>query len=277
MPDRDALLAALRFQLEAGADACIADQPIDRFAALPPAPVRAIERPATPPPEPARSRPAAIASALALAPTGSAAEGATVRAAACRTIEELRAAVEAFDGCPLKDTASRTVFADGRPGSALLIMGEAPGREEDRLGLPFVGESGKLLDRMLAAIGLDRRNVFISNVVYWRPPGNRTPAQEEIMACLPFARRLIELSRPKVVLAVGNAAVQTLLQRSEGITRLRGRWVDYPLDEGSVPLMPSFHPAFLLRQPGLKRESWRDVLAVRSRLVEAGAWPPESA
>jgi DNA polymerase len=273
MPDRDALLAALRFQLEAGADACIADQPIDRFAAPPPAQIA--EPPAAPPPAPARSRPAAIASALALAPTGSAAEGATALAAACRTIEELRAAVEAFDGCPLKDTASRTVFADGRPGSALLIMGEAPGREEDRLGLPFVGESGKLLDRMLAAIGLDRRNVFISNVIYWRPPGNRTPSQEEIMACLPFARRLIELSRPKVVLALGNAAVQTLLRRPEGITRLRGRWVDYPLDDGTVPLMPSFHPAFLLRQPGLKRESWRDVLAVRSRLAEAGAWPPE--
>lgn len=273
MPDRDALLAALRFQLEAGADACIADQPVDRFAVPPPAQIA--EPPAAPPPEPVRSRPAAIASALALAPTGSAAEGAMARAAACRTIEELRAAVEAFDGCPLKDTASRTVFADGRPGSALLIMGEAPGREEDRLGLPFVGESGKLLDRMLAAIGLDRRNVFISNVIYWRPPGNRTPSQEEIMACLPFAQRLIELSRPKVVLALGNAAVQTLLRRPEGITRLRGRWVDYPLDGGTVPLMPSFHPAFLLRQPGLKRESWRDVLAVRGRLAEAGAWPPE--
>lgn len=271
MLDRDALLAALRFQLEAGADACIVEHPIDRFAP-PPAPPPVIAEPVAPAPN--RPRAPAIASALALAPTGSAAEGATARAATCQTIEELRAAVEAFDGCALKDTATRTVFADGRPGSPLLIMGEAPGREEDKLGLPFVGESGKLLDRMLAAIGLDRRNVFISNVVYWRPPGNRTPSQEEIMACLPFARRLIELSRPTVVLALGNAAVQTLLKRSEGITRLRGRWVDYPLENRTVPLMPSFHPAFLLRQPGLKRESWRDFLAVRARLAEAGAWPP---
>jgi uracil-DNA glycosylase family 4 len=273
MLDRDALLAALRFQLEAGADACIVEHPIDRFAP-PPAPPPIVTEVSPAAPEPTRPRAPAIASALALAPTGSAAEGATARAATCQTIEELRAAVEAFDGCALKDTATRTVFADGRPGSPLLIMGEAPGREEDKLGLPFVGESGKLLDRMLAAIGLDRRNVFISNVVYWRPPGNRTPSQEEIMACLPFARRLIELSRPTVVLALGNAAVQTLLKRSEGITRLRGRWVDYPLENRTVPLMPSFHPAFLLRQPGLKRESWRDFLAVRARLAEAGAWPP---
>jgi uracil-DNA glycosylase family 4 len=273
MLDRDALLAALRFQLEAGADACIVEHPIDRFAP-PPAPPPIVTEASPAAPEPTRPRAPAIASALALAPTGSAAEGATARAATCQTIEELRAAVEAFDGCALKDTATRTVFADGRPGSPLLIMGEAPGREEDKLGLPFVGESGKLLDRMLAAIGLDRRNVFISNVVYWRPPGNRTPSQEEIMACLPFARRLIELSRPTVVLALGNAAVQTLLKRSEGITRLRGRWVDYPLENRTVPLMPSFHPAFLLRQPGLKRESWRDFLAVRARLAEAGAWPP---
>lgn len=273
MLDRDALLAALRFQLEAGADACIVEHPIDRFAP-PPAPPLIVTEASPAAPEPTRPRAPAIASALALAPTGSAAEGATARAATCQTIEELRAAVEAFDGCALKDTATRTVFADGRPGSPLLIMGEAPGREEDKLGLPFVGESGKLLDRMLAAIGLDRRNVFISNVVYWRPPGNRTPSQEEIMACLPFARRLIELSRPTVVLALGNAAVQTLLKRSEGITRLRGRWVDYPLENRTVPLMPSFHPAFLLRQPGLKRESWRDFLAVRARLAEAGAWPP---
>jgi len=267
--DPAALLEALRFQVEAGADVALEWEPVDRFTAPPPAAIAE----APPPPAPrlvggtaAPLRPPVIAAAQALAPAGSAAAGAVARAAACASIEALRAAVEAFDGCPLKDTASRTVFADGTPGAPLLVLGEAPGREEDRQGLPFVGESGQLLDRMLAAIGRDRGSAFISNIVYWRPPGNRTPSQEEIMACLPFARRLIELSRPLVILAVGNIAVQTLLGRPEGITRLRGKWFDYEAGEVSVPLMPSFHPAYLLRQPGLKRESWRDLMALRERL-----------
>lgn len=268
--DHAALLEALRFQVEAGADIGLEWEPVDRFAAPPPVPA------AEPPPAPAAPRlvggtaaplrPPVIAAAQALAPAGAAAAGAVARAAACASIEELRAAVDAFDGCPLKDTASRTVFADGTPGAPLLVLGEAPGREEDRQGLPFVGESGQLLDRMLAAIGRDRGSAFISNIIYWRPPGNRTPSQEEIMACLPFARRLIELSRPLVILAVGNIAVQTLLGRAEGITRLRGKWFDYDAGGLSVPLMPSFHPAYLLRQPGLKRESWRDLMALRDRL-----------
>lgn len=275
--DPAALIEALRFQVEAGALDAIGWEPVDRFSAPPPAPVvmEAVPPPASRPPPGFAPPPRmpSIAAAQALAPPGAAAAGAAARAAACASIEELRAAVEAFDGCPLKDTATRTVFADGTPGSPLLVLGEAPGREEDRLGLPFVGESGQLLDRMLAAIGRDRGSVFISNIIYWRPPGNRTPSQEEITACLPFARRLIELTRPLVILAVGNIAVQTLLGRAEGITRLRGKWFDY--DAGgqasaplSVPLMPSFHPAYLLRQPGLKRESWRDLMAVREKLEE---------
>ncbi len=270
--DHSALIEALRFQVEAGALDALGWEPVDRFTSTPPAPVVVeapppASRPAPPLPQPPQRLPS-IAAAQALAPPGSAAAGAAARAAACTSITELRAAVEAFDGCPLKDTATRTVFADGVPGSPLLVLGEAPGREEDRQGLPFVGESGQLLDRMLAAIGRDRTCVFISNIIYWRPPGNRTPSQEEITACLPFARRLIELSRPLVILAVGNIAVQTLLGRPEGITRLRGRWFDYEAAGVTVPLMPSFHPAYLLRQPGLKRESWRDLMALRERLAQ---------
>lgn len=273
-----ALEALLDFYVEAGVDLAIDETPHNRFAE-PDRPQPAASPAGTPAVSPVQRQPAQASSAAAPAfdATASADETALAARATARaatSLEELREALAAFDGCALKATAKNLVFADGTPGARVMLVGEAPGREEDIQGKPFVGRSGQLLDRMLAAIGLDRRNVFISNVVYWRPPGNRTPSQEEIMACLPFARRLIELSRPTVVLALGNAAVQTLLKRSEGITRLRGRWVDYPLENRTVPLMPSFHPAFLLRQPGLKRESWRDFLAVRARLAEAGAWPP---
>jgi DNA polymerase len=187
----------------------------------------------------------------------------------------LRAAMAAFEGCALKQTATRLVFADGNPAAPVMLIGEAPGRDEDLQGLPFVGESGKLLDRMLAAIGLDRSGCYITNILPWRPPGNRTPAAEEVAAFLPFLRRHIALVRPRYLVLLGNAAVQAVLERREGISRLRGRWIDYEIEDFVVPALPTYHPAFLLRQAGQKREAWRDFLILRQRLLKDS--PPASA
>jgi DNA polymerase len=188
-------------------------------------------------------------------------------AAACRTVLELRAALESFPGCTLKASATNLVFADGNPEASLMLIGEAPGQEEDLRGLPFVGRSGKLLDRMLGAIGRDRSSAYISNVIYWRPPGNRTPTLEETAACLPFALRLIELVRPKVLVALGGVAAKQLLDTNDGIMRLRGRWRRFRLSDGTeIPFMPTFHPAYLLRQPAHKRLAWRDLLEIHGAL-----------
>jgi DNA polymerase len=183
-------------------------------------------------------------------------------------LDELRAAMAAFEGCALKHTATKLVFADGNPAAPVMLIGEAPGRDEDLQGLPFVGESGKLLDLMLAAIGLDRRGCYITNILPWRPPGNRTPAAEEVAACLPFLRRHIILVRPRYLVLLGNAAVQAVLDRREGISRLRGRWIDCHVEDFVVPALPTYHPAFLLRQAGQKREAWRDFLVLRQRLLK---------
>lgn len=190
-------------------------------------------------------------------------------AAACTSFDELEAAVKAFDGCPLKAGAKNTVFADGVPGSDLLIIGEAPGRDEDRTGKPFVGRAGQLLDRMLASIGRSREtNTLISNVIYWRPPGNRTPTQIETAMCRPFVERLIELTAPKAVILAGGAPLQAMLGMT-GIMRARGVWRDLELASGArFPAMPIFHPAFLLRQPGNKRLAWHDLLAIDARLTK---------
>jgi DNA polymerase len=195
-------------------------------------------------------------------------------AAAAQTLEELQAAVAAFEECPLKKTATNTVFADGNPAARIMFVGEAPGADEDRQGKPFVGVSGQLLDRMLASIGLDRHapdaaNAFyITNIVFWRPPGNRNPTTNEIAACLPFLERHIELVQPDVLVALGGPSAKTLLGRAEGITRLRGTWHAYASPRLSAPIdaMAVFHPAYLLRSPAHKREAWRDLLAIRDRL-----------
>ena len=152
-----------------------------------------------------------------------------------------------------------------------MFVGEAPGAEEDRRGLPFVGKAGQLLDRMLAAIGLDRTSVYITNVLPWRPPGNRNPTPEEIAVCLPFVERQIELVAPRLLVLVGGISAKSLLSRTEGITRLRGKWYDHTAAAGSatVPTTAIFHPAYLLRQPALKREAWRDLQAIRRKLDEA--------
>ncbi|RMF13084.1 MAG: uracil-DNA glycosylase [Alphaproteobacteria bacterium] len=226
--------------------------------------------PSGPDPVPGSSSgPAVPEETLPAALRDSAADAETI-AAACRTLAELRAAVEGFDACALKRTALHTVFADGAEDAPLMAIGEAPGADEDRIGRPFVGASGKLLDRMLAEIGVSRdRNIYITNVFFWRPPGNRKPTPVETAQCLPFVRRHIRLKRPRILIALGATAVQALLGIDKGITRLRGRWLTYHDDElGEVPLLPVFHPAYLLRQPQGKAQFWRDLLTLRDKLQE---------
>lgn len=185
-------------------------------------------------------------------------------------LEALRAALDGFQGLAIRETATQLVFADGNPQADIMLIGEAPGRDEDRLGRPFVGESGKLLDRMLAAIGLDRQSVYITNTVLWRPPGNRKPTPAEVTAMLPFLVRHIELVAPKAILMVGGSALSALFDFDARITRERGRWRDYPSANGPIPALPMFHPAYLLRQPQLKRQAWQDLLNFRERLDALG-------
>lgn len=193
-------------------------------------------------------------------------------AESAKTIAELRAAVEAFEGCALKKTARNTVFSDGLAGAPILLIGEAPGKDEDEQGRPFVGRSGQLLDRMLAAIGLSRSaNVLISNTIFWRPPGNRDPTQGEIFACLPFVERLIALSQPKLLILAGKAAAHTVLKREDGVLKLRGRRLSYAAGgRPSVNAMVMLHPAYLLRQPQQKRLAWADLLLAETWLGELG-------
>jgi uracil-DNA glycosylase family 4 len=179
--------------------------------------------------------------------------------------------LEAFDGCPLKATATRLVFADGNPQSRLMLVGEAPGADEDRQGKPFVGRAGRLLDKMLAAIGLDRSHVYIVNIVPWRPPGNRTPTPQETSICLPFIQRQIELAAPRLLVTVGAPSTLTLLGVTEGILKARGRWRDYQIGARTIPAMPILHPAYLLRTPSQKRLAWRDLQAIRKAYDAAGA------
>ena len=260
----EAAAALLRWQIEMGADEAIAAIAPNRLAPTPPNSA----------PAPSRVRPTAAAP-LAVGPPGAlaeslaeAAQSARNLAAGAATIEALGALVTGFDECPLKRTATNTVFADGNPEAPVLIIGEAPGADEDRLGKPFVGRSGQLLDRMLAAIGLDRSQAQITNVIYWRPPGNRKPNAAEIASCLPFVLRHIALARPKVLVLAGGTAASALLPVSDGITRLRGRWFDLAVPglDTPVPTLPMFHPSFLLRAPERKRDAWRDLLALKARL-----------
>lgn len=253
----------LRWYIDAGCDETIGDSPVDRFAASvkPAAPVAA----AMPQPRP---QPAHHPAPGAHQP-GPINETATHIAAGCASLAELRAALEAFDGLALKQTATSTVFADGNPEASVMCIGEAPGQDEDRQGLPFVGASGKLLDRMLASIGLDRSTVYITNVVPWRPPASRKPGPDEVAACLPFITRHIELVDPQVLILFGGAAASALLARHEGINRLRGKWMDYssPGLPRPIPSVATFHPDYLLSTPEAKRAVWHDLLLVKRRLL----------
>ena len=258
----------LDFYLEAGADALVGEEPVDRFAAtdapVPPMPPRAPE-----PPRPEFTR-AGPAIALAAPPqaTDEAVMAARQAAKSAGTLDELRALLEKFEGCALKGSATQLVFADGNPKAKLMLVGEAPGRDEDIEGLPFVGRSGKLLDRMLAAIGFDRTSVYIANVVPWRPPGNRTPTPQETQICLPFVLRQIELVDPDILVCLGGPSAQTLLGIKDGITKTRGRWFSFNSGKREIRAMPTFHPAFLLRSPLQKRFAWRDFLAVKKAMTE---------
>lgn len=193
---------------------------------------------------------------------------------AAASLAELRAELDRFEGCALKHTAMNTVFADGNPEAPIMFVGEAPGEDEDRQGKPFVGVSGQLLDQMLAAAGLDRTKVYISNILFWRPPGNRSPTDAEIAACLPFAERHIALVKPKVLVLLGGVAAKSLLRTRDGITRLRGRWTKFTPHAGtetaeSFRCLPTLHPAYLLRQPAAKRQAWQDMLLIKQEVLTA--------
>ncbi len=273
METTETTLFQLRWLIEAGADETIGAEPRNRYQesakkASPTSSPHAAPKagPHAPPKTEPRlaTQPSATAPAAPAAPeTGSAHS----LADAAKNLEELREALLLFEGCPLKETAN-LVFADGNPKAKVMLIGEAPGAEEDRQGLPFVGPSGKLLDRMLAAIGLDRRSVYISNVLFWRPPGNRTPTPAEISACLPFVERHIELVDPEILVLLGGPAAKTLMGRNDGIMKLRGKWFEYESRGMSrpVPTIASFHPAYLLRSPIQKRAAWADFLAVQAKL-----------
>ncbi len=258
-----ALSALIEYYVEAGVDLAIDETPHNRFAP-PPASIDRTE-PVTQPSVRAVAAPPPLR-AVAMAPD-EAVGAARQQASTAQTLEELRALMERFDGCSLKATANRLVFADGRPGARVMLVGEAPGAEEDREGLPFVGRSGKLLERMLAAIGLGRNDIYIANIIPWRPPGNRTPTPQETAICLPFISRQIALAKPDILVCLGGPAAQTLLQQREGILKLRGQWFDYACGERVIRALATLHPAYLLRQPQQKRLAWRDLLALKAALA----------
>jgi uracil-DNA glycosylase len=259
------LEALLQWYAEAGVDLAVDETPHDRFAAVQPQPAE-VALPAARPLAVARTPAPAAPIKIAAMPPDDAVNEARQRASGAASLDELRQLLAEFNGCSLKATASRLVFADGAPGSRVMCVGEAPGAEEDREGLPFVGRSGKLLDRMLAAIGLDRGQVYIANIIPWRPPGNRTPTPQETAICLPFIRRQIELANPDILVCLGGPSAQTLLQQREGILKLRGNWFDYALGDRTIRALPTLHPAYLLRQPQQKRLAWRDLLALKAAL-----------
>jgi len=273
-PDSKAARELLAFYLEAGADALLGEEPVDRLAgeSADRLPVRDAEFPRQPARPPLRLEEpnARIEGRAAPRPPASpdaAAMDARAQARAAATLDDLRAILETFEGCELRRHAKQLVFADGNPQARLMFVGEAPGRDEDIEGLPFVGRSGKLLDLMIKAIGLDRTGVYIANIIPWRPPGNRTPTPQESQICLPFIQRQIELVDPDVLVCLGGPSSQTLLGFSDGIMKTRGRWLAYDTGTREIRAIPTLHPAYLLRQPLHKRLAWRDFLAIRKALA----------
>jgi uracil-DNA glycosylase family 4 len=260
----------LAFYLEAGVDCALAEEPVNRLSD--PDIVPSAREAA--PPRPVNVTPAAIPAVRGegVAAPEAAIQSAREAARTAPTLEALRELLEKFDGCALKFTATRLVFADGNPQARVMFVGEAPGRDEDIEGLPFVGRSGKLLDRMMAAIGLDRTQAYIANVIPWRPPGNRTPTPQETQICLPFIQRQIELVNPDVLVTLGNPSTQALLATREGIMKSRGRWFEYDTGTRPIRALPTFHPAYLLRSPSYKRMAWQDLRAI-AKALEQGSTP----
>lgn len=269
MPSPQQLLADLEWQLAAGADEAVGEQPSlaswgseargsrleAREIKIAPGPLPKIQ------PQVSKLQPPASS----LQPLAS---------STANSLTALREELLRFEGCALKHTAMNLVFGDGNPAAPIMMVGEAPGEDEDRQGRAFVGVSGQLLDRMMAPVGLDRKvNVYISNILFWRPPGNRSPTDAEIAACLPFCERHIALVKPKILVLLGGVAAKSLLRTKEGITRMRGRWTQYMPPPGSgldapIDCLPIYHPAFLLRQPGSKRQAWNDILTLAKRMKE---------
>ena len=299
MSDKRESLAALAWLVEAGADEAIGAEPVDRFAAKasshPPleggskSPQRsgglfgegsarsAARMAGTASPLGASAYPSPkTPSAFSTLPQGEGTKEkdsigtAQTLARSATTLAELKSALEGFDGCALKKNCANTVFADGNPLSRIMFIGEAPGREEDRLGLPFVGRAGKLLDKMMASINLDRSTAYITNVLNWRPPDNRDPSPEEAAMCLPFLRRHIELVNPGIIILLGAVAARHVMGFTEGIMKLRGRWLEYRVGDGMIPVMATLHPAYLLRQPGHKKLAWRDLQAAEAKILSLG-------
>jgi uracil-DNA glycosylase family 4 len=261
--DPRALEGFMAFWADAGVECAYAAEPVDRIAE---GARRLAPKPAAPAAPIVRAAPATHQAQLG-PNVGEALVEARRAAAAATDLAALEAAVAAFEGCPLKGGATNTVFSRGRPDATVMVIGEGPGAEEDRQGQPFVGPSGRLLDRMLGAAGLGDQ-VFITNTVFWRAPANRTPSQQEQEVCLPFVERAIALVRPRALLLMGGASAKHMLKRPEGILSLRGRWQDWVSEDGSqsIPAMPTLHPAFLLRQPVAKGHAWQDILTLLSRL-----------
>jgi uracil-DNA glycosylase family 4 len=266
--------ALLAFYVEAGVSDVLGDEPVNRYTLsetatsaapreMPPQAREARPEPRRdlPPPAPHAAAPSSIPLEDAQA-----AESAREIAARCATLEELKEALATFEGCPLRYTAKNLVFADGNPQARLMMIGEAPGRDEDLRGLPFVGRAGQLLDRMLASIGLDRSSVYIINTLPWRPPGNRTPTPAEHAVCMPFVERHVELVNPDIIVLLGGVSAKQMLRTDTGIMRLRGKWSSISVGEREVPALPTLHPAYLLRQPAQKRLAWRDLLSLKARL-----------
>jgi uracil-DNA glycosylase family 4 len=273
-------LTLLRLQIEWGADEALGEMPFDRLAERP-RPVVALDqgpKPAAAPmtPSQAADRSLNMTSALSAPALGRAAvpagrpavAQAAALAAACTSVGALRAALATFEGCALRETATNLVFSDGNPSASIMIIGEAPGGEEDRAGKPFVGPSGQLLDRMLGSIGLDRSQVLITNIIPWRPPGNRAPSEIEVATCLPFLLRHIVLVAPRHILLLGATAARALTGNSQGIRRIRGSWHDLVLPDLAEPIacLATYHPAYLLRTPSAKREAWSDLIALQERM-----------
>lgn len=277
--DVETLVSALEWQVAMGADEAILADPLDRFAEVAErkaarsrqleqvaqnaqnAQNSAQQNPPRRPPQPSVDAPLGAAEAAALGRDA---------VKNCKSLDELRAALEGFDGCALKNTATQLVFGDGNPKADIMVIGEAPGADEDRQGKPFVGVSGQLLDRMLSFISLTRENFYITNTVYWRPPGNRKPNDGEFAVCRPFVDKHIELVAPKLLLLVGDKSVRGLAGATSGITRSRGKWYDVSVGDRTIPAMASFHPAYLLRTSAAKRQAWQDLLAVQRKMVEMG-------
>lgn len=269
----------LHFYADAGVDCVLEDQPVDRFrqVAEPAAAARTTRTP-EPTENPAAAsqgqsearQPEAPMQQAATVPDETAISDARETARTAPTVEALREALASFNGCNLRFGARNTVFADGNPDAAVMFIGEAPGRDEDRQGLPFVGRAGQLLDKMLAAISLDRSSCYITNMIPWRPPGNRSPTPLEIELCRPFIERHVELVNPKLVVLLGNVSTKALLGTTRGILSLRGTWSEYhPNNDMSIPALPTLHPAYLLRNPAQKKLSWQDFLSIRAHLDQS--------